>query len=115
MSRAKDRTDSEWSDRNISDALNSISTIEWLKKRFFKTTKIQYLNNPTELNQHKAIENVFKKLDEDNSNSLDIDEVNQMFINNNISITYDQLKVWFEKINHKFAWIYSFKYDFSTF
>lgn len=60
-----------------------------------KTTKIQYLNNPTELNQHKAIVNVFKKLDEDGSNSLDIGEVNQMFKNNNISVTYDQLKALF--------------------
>ena len=71
--------------------LNSISTIDWLKKRFNKTTKIQYLNNPSQLTQHYAILNVFKvnlrigklifvqKLDEDNSNSLDIDEVNQMF------------------------------------
>ena len=56
---------------------------------------MQYLNNPTQLHQHNAIFNVFKKLDEDNSNSLDIDEVNQMFINNNISITYDQLKALF--------------------
>lgn len=59
--------------------LNSSSTIEWLKKRFANTTKIQYLNNPTQLQQHKAIESVFKKLDEDHSNSLDIDEVNKMF------------------------------------
>ena len=75
--------------------LNSVSTIEWLKRRFNKTTKIQYLNNPTQLQQHKAIWNVFNKLDEDGSNSLDIDEVNQMFVNNNISVTYDQLKALF--------------------
>ena len=62
---------------------------------FARTAKIQYLNNPTQLHQHKAIESVFKKLDEDGSNSLDIDEVNKMFRNNNISITIDQLKSLF--------------------
>ena len=41
-------------------ALNSISTIDWLKKRYSKTAKLQYLNNPTQLKQHFSIFNVFK-------------------------------------------------------
>ncbi len=48
-------------------SLNNNHTVQWLRKRFPETSKIQYLNRPSELKKQIDIQNVFKKFDEDGS------------------------------------------------
>ena len=79
--------------------LGELSTINWLRKRFNNQTKIQYLNAPAELRKHIEIERVFKAFDEDGSNSLDVHELYEMFCDNNIHITKQELQDLFSIVD----------------
>jgi hypothetical protein len=53
------------SGNEVSANLQKLHIIQWLRKRFTDSTKLRYLNTPSELLKHFEIEGVFKKFDED--------------------------------------------------
>ncbi|CDW71443.1 ef hand family protein [Stylonychia lemnae] len=81
------------------EAIKQYIWIQWLRKRFAHTSKIQYLNRPQELKKQIDIQNVFKKFDEDGSNSLDVNEVHEMFQQNGINIGEETLKKLFSIVD----------------
>eukprot|EP00347_Sterkiella_histriomuscorum_P020065 403339235 len=85
--------------KKVAAALNNNHTVQWLRKRFTHTSKIQYLNRPQELKKQIDIQNVFKKFDEDGSNSLDVNEVHEMFQQNGINIDEETLKKLFSIVD----------------
>ena len=58
--------------------LKSQDWINWLKKRFEKSTKVEYLNTKDQLEKHYEIERWFNKFDADNSGTLDFQEIEEM-------------------------------------
>lgn len=47
------------------------------------------------------VENVFFKFDEDCSGTLECDELHQMFVENNIEVSFDQIKAIFDIVDTK--------------
>lgn len=58
--------------------LQTQHAINWLKRRFGQSAKIQYLHSHSQLQQHLEIQKCFKRFDEDNSGTLSIYEIYQM-------------------------------------
>jgi hypothetical protein len=65
---------------------------KWLDKRYKRQTKLSYLKSSEELKQNAIIEDLFVKFDGDGSGkkltpgSLDIDEIMELFEQNDIVI-----------------------------
>jgi len=58
--------------------LTSQQSINWLKKRFQKSAKVEYLHTRDQLEMHYEIRRCFDKFDEDNSGTLDLMEIEEM-------------------------------------
>jgi hypothetical protein len=68
--------------------LHSFSIMSWLKKHKQQTTKMQYLYTPEEVQKHLDLKRIFEVFDEDHSETLDLDEFVEMFIQNYITKYY---------------------------
>jgi hypothetical protein len=62
--------------------------IDWLKKRYRKTTKLQYLYYPEELLKKGDLKRIFLNFDADETNTLDMHEFMEMFVDNYIVDVY---------------------------
>jgi 3-dehydroquinate dehydratase len=62
--------------------------IDWLKKRYRKTTKLQYLYYPEELLKKGDLKRIFLNFDADETNTLDMHEFIDMFVDNYIVDVY---------------------------
>jgi hypothetical protein len=83
----------------VSKHINNVDTINWFRSRAADKAKIQYLNNASELEQHQAIVKVFKKFDSDGNGELEVGELREMFMNNNIDISSEELVTLFSLVD----------------
>lgn len=68
--------------------LHSFAMMKWLKKHRPETTKMEYLYTPEEVQKHLDLKRIFEVFDEDHSETLDLDEFVEMFIQNYITKYY---------------------------
>jgi Ca2+-binding EF-hand superfamily protein len=73
--------------------------INWLRKRCPSSANENYTYTPSELKKTKEIESVFKRLDIDNSGTLDISEIQVLFRKNGIKIPSIYLKEFFKLVD----------------
>ena len=66
--------------------LNSFDSLNWLKKRYQRTAKVQYLKTRLEIEEDQEIEDVFQKIDYDKSGKIDVKELHHMFLSNGIEM-----------------------------
>lgn len=71
----------------------------WFLKRHPENVKPFYTKSINELKQELQVENVFINFDNDNSNSLDVDEIYEMFRINGISISKSEIKELFKIVD----------------
>ncbi|CDW91736.1 ef hand family protein [Stylonychia lemnae] len=76
-------------------------TILWVKKHCPEKAKIMYKKTKFELKKHYEVENVFNQFDEDGSQTLDVNELFDMFQQNQIYIEKEELQELFELGNPK--------------
>eukprot|EP00347_Sterkiella_histriomuscorum_P020356 403338121 len=85
--------------RKISKQLNQFNVKKWLQKRCSERAKPFYLKSENELKQELQVENVFINFDDDGSNSLDCQEIFEMFHKNGIIISMNQIKELFKIVD----------------
>ena len=73
--------------------------IQWLRKRKADQANKKYLFLPEELNEQAQILEIFNFFDQDLSNRLDMSEMLQMFHDNDINITQQELEEFFSVID----------------
>ncbi|CAI2380139.1 unnamed protein product [Moneuplotes crassus] len=61
--------------------------------------KEKYIKSEVEIRQNKEIENIFNTFDKDNSGTLEMGEIFDLFTHNGIEITYDQVKEIFSVVD----------------
>ena len=71
--------------------MHEFSTLNWLKKRFPSSTKERYLYSNEEMNQIQMATELFKDYDQDNSGTLEVEEVYSMFQQEGINISRKKL------------------------
>lgn len=78
------KKDSDWS------FIHNFDNNKWIKRHMTKVprTKANYIFQPNEMNQRIALSEIFKKFDDDASNTLSLEEFIEMFIQNYISNVY---------------------------
>ena len=94
-----DEDNEEFPKFEVNKLINNIDTINWLRRRAADKTKIQYLNNASELEEHQAIVRVFEKFDDDGNGTLEVEELREMFDANNIDISSKQLLTLFSIVD----------------
>jgi len=57
----------------------------WFRSRCKNNARMEYLKSPDEIRQDNNIEAIFNTFDKDNSGSLDISEIFEMFIQNGMA------------------------------
>lgn len=67
--------------------MNKMDMINWVRKRYKKTAKLQYLNDPMELEKLQALIYIFNKYDKDHSGTLDLQELDDMFKEHKITLS----------------------------
>jgi hypothetical protein len=80
--------------------MHEFSTLSWFKKRFPCSTKERYLYSNQEMHQIQMATEVFKDYDQDNSGTLELEEVYSMFQLNGINISR-------KKLSHLFCFVKS--------
>eukprot|EP00357_Protocruzia_adherens_P017196 CAMPEP_0115035460 /NCGR_PEP_ID=MMETSP0216-20121206/41460_1 /TAXON_ID=223996 /ORGANISM="Protocruzia adherens, Strain Boccale" /LENGTH=746 /DNA_ID=CAMNT_0002414941 /DNA_START=37 /DNA_END=2277 /DNA_ORIENTATION=+ len=73
--------------------------MNWLRRRYKKASP-NYMMLPQELKKAHDVQKVFKELDEDGSNSLEITEIFNMFKANKIEIPIEKLRVLFKTVSN---------------
>jgi len=82
-------------------SLSNHQTIQWMRKRFSDRASPKYRSTSKELRKHEELENLFRKFDDDNSGTLDVNEIYQMFIRHGINVSKDKLRELFSEVNPK--------------
>lgn len=82
----KNRNDS---DNNL---LGQHESLNWFKKRHGQTAQIQYLKTKEEIVQDQEIEEVFQKIDFNQSGKIDMKELHFMFLSNGIQMTMQEIQ-----------------------
>jgi hypothetical protein len=80
-----------------SDRLQRYTIKNWLKKQKTKLSVIKpkYLMYESEIRQNEKMELLFKKFDADGSGALDMDEIFELFQQNNVNIEKETIKTMF--------------------
>lgn len=81
--------------------MHEFPTLNWFKKRFPASTKESYLYSTEELQHISMATEVFMDYDQDNSGSLEVEEVYSMFQHNEINISRKKLSYLFNIIHTK--------------
>ncbi|CDW72267.1 ef hand family protein [Stylonychia lemnae] len=85
--------------RKDQDKLKDLSTIKWLRQRYQAKAKEQYLYNNNDIKRCDEIVQIFQKFDEDKSGTLEIEELYEMFNQNDILITKEELQDIFKVVD----------------
>lgn len=70
--------------------------MNWIKKRHLSTANANYIKSNEEVLKDGEIEVMFKKIDLDNSGIIDIEELQNLFLNNGILMTSEETRKFFE-------------------
>ena len=87
--------------------INSHTVMNWMKNqakspRKGESMKDQYYKRTAEINAERQIETMFQKLDADGSNAISMDEMQELFSDNGIVMTREEVAEMFcivKKIN----------------
>lgn len=79
--------------------IHSASTMTWLRTRCALKAKLRYLFFPEELNKHCEINDLFRGFDADGSGTIDPSELVNMFKDNGIFLSKEQIEAIFSLID----------------
>ena len=77
--------------KTTNTTMSQMNQINWLKKRHCDTTQAHYLKTGEEIMQEQEMQEIFAKIDTNNSGKVDVDELHFLFASNGVNISKPEI------------------------